>query len=132
MLSPKLYQKQISELGIEGMIVLAEDADEASQLLEELQKAESILSRIRINIRMDIRAIRREFIEKIKKTEQPVKGFNVKEKIEKSRLKEKKHLIIERDLMIAAYESIEDTVEDYLAQIQHSKVYLLNVIHERS
>ncbi len=132
MISPKLYQKQISELGIEGMMVFAENADEASQLLEELQKAESILSRIRINIRMDIRAIRREFMEKIKKTEQPARGFNSNQKIEKSKLKEKKHLIIERDLMIAAYESIEDTVEDYLTQIQHSKVYLLNIIHETS
>jgi len=132
MISPKLYRKQINELGIEGMIVLAENADEANKLLDELQKAESILSRIRINIRMDIRAIRREFMEKIKNTEQPSMGFNVNQKIEKSKLKEKKHLIIERDLMIAAYESIEDTVEDYLNQIQHSKVYLLNVIRETS
>ncbi|MDI6724295.1 MAG: hypothetical protein QMD61_06575 [Methanobacterium sp.] len=130
MISPKVYHKQISELGIEGMVVHAENADEASDLLDELQNIEEILIRIRFNVRIDIRAIRKEYMEKIKNAEKSSETFNSKQKIEKSKLKEKKDLIIERDLKIASYETIEHTVEDYLIQINNSKVYLDSIIRE--
>lgn len=130
MISPKVYHKQISELDIEGMVVHAENADEASDLLDELQNIEKILIRIRFNVRIDIRAIRREYMEKIKNAEKSSETFNSKQKIEKSKLKEKKDLIIERDLKIASYETIEHTVEDYLIQINNSKVYLDSIIRE--
>jgi len=130
MISPKVYHKQISELGIEGMVVHAENADEASDLLDELQNIEEILIRIRFNVRIDIRAIRKEYMEKIKNAERSSETFNSKQKIDKSKLKEKKDLIIERDLKIASYETIEHTVEDYLIQINNSKVYLDSIIRE--
>ncbi len=124
MISPKVYRKQIDDLKIEGMIVIAENSEEASNLLGILENLEKILVRIRVNVRMDIRAIRREYIEKIKNTEKSNKW------IEKNKLKEKKYLVIERGLKLASYETIEDTIEDYLFQIKNAKVYLKSVIRE--
>jgi len=124
MISPNIYRKQIDDLEIEGMMVIAENAEEAHNLLDELETMEKMLDRIRVNVRMDIRAIRREYLEKIKNAE---KSAHTKDK---SKIKEKKFLVIERGLKLASYESIEDTIEDYLFQIKNANVYLKSVIRE--
>lgn len=129
MISPKVYEKQIQELGIEGMIIAIENEDDASILLEKLDRIEKILEKIRHNIRIDIRNLRRDYMEKmkeIKETKEPSKvmGLYKKQRSVKDKIKEKRNLIDERDLRIAAYESIEYTIDEYLIQIKDAKSYV--------
>ncbi|MGF7118401.1 hypothetical protein [Methanobacterium oryzae] len=124
MISPKVYHQQIDDLDIEGMLVFADTADEASILLNKLEKMEEILEKIRVNVRMDIRNIRREYMDKIKLLESD------HETSRKYKLKEKKNLIEEREINIAPYEAIEILVEDYLRQIRDAQIYVNNIIHE--
>ncbi len=126
MISPKVYEKQINELGIEGMIVAAENSEEASNLLDALQDVEKLLIRIKANVRMDIRVIRKKFIEKIKKIDDSSKKS--REKPLKIKIMEKKALSEERDLQIAPYETIESTIDHYLYQIKEATDYLNEII----
>lgn len=124
MISPKVYHQQIEDLDIDGMLVFADTANEASILLNELENMEKILEKIRVNVRMDIRNIRREYMDKIKSLE------NDPEASRKYKIKEKKVLVEEREFSIAPYEAIEILVEDYLRQIKDAKIYVNTVIHE--
>lgn len=124
MISPKVYHQQIDDLDIEGMLVFADTANEASILLDRLENIGKILEKIRVNVRMDIRNIRREYMDKIKLLE------NDPEISRKNKIKEKKVLVEEREINIAPYEAIEILVEDYLMQIKDAKIYVNNVIHE--
>lgn len=124
MISPKVYHQQIDDLDIEGMLVFADTANEASILLDRLENIGKILEKIRVNVRMDIRNIRREYMDKIKLLE------NDPEISRKNKIKEKKVLVEEREINIAPYEAIEILVEDYLRQIKDAKIYVNNVIHE--
>ena len=128
MISPKLYQQQIQDLGIEGMVIFPENLEEASILLDELRHIEKILERIRHNIRIDIRTIRKDYIEKIKGIEDTSKvmGLYSKERSMKDQIKEKRELIDERDMKIAPYGSIEYIIDDYLMQIKNAKTYITN------
>lgn len=128
MISPRVYQQQIQDLGIEGMIVSPKNTEEASILLEALEETEKILGRIRHNIRIDIRAIRIDYMEKIKdiKDSSKVMGIYSKQRPMKDKINDKRNLIDERDFKIAPYESIEYTVDEYLKQIESIKVYLKN------
>ena len=128
MISPKLYQQQIQDLGIEGLIVSPKDVEEALILLDAFEETEKILERIRHNIRIDIRAIRIDYIEQIKniKDSSKVMGLYSKQRSMKDKISDKRKLIDERDLKIAPYESIEYTVDEYLKQIKNVKKYLKN------
>lgn len=128
MISPNVYQQQIQDLRIEGMIVFPENTEEAADLLEELINAEKILERIRHNLRIDIRTIRVEYMEKIREIQDSsrVMGLYDKPRTMKDMLKEKRSLIRERDLKIIPYESIEYTIDEYLKQIKDAKLYLIN------
>jgi len=128
MISPKVYQKQIQDLGIEGLVVFPENADEADFIFENLKNIEKMLMRIRYNIRIDIRSIRREYMEKIKeiRDSSKVMGLYNKERPMKDRISEKRYLIDERDMKIAPYESIEYMIDDYLRQIKDAKKYVAN------
>lgn len=121
MISPKVYQKQIRDLGIEGMIISAGDAEEANIVLDKLNTIESVLIRIRYNIRMDTRAIRREYLKKIKKEEQ-------KRRSRHDKTKKKGHLMHERDMKVTPYEAIELVIDDYLRQITDAKNYIVNYV----
>jgi guanylate kinase len=127
MISPKVYQKQIQDLEIEGKEIYPQNNEEAKIIFDELISIEKILERIRYNIRMDTRAIRKEYMTKIKEIGDSSK---FKDKISKrplkNKIKEKRVLIDERDLKIAPYESIEYMIDDYLRQISDSKKYLTN------
>ncbi len=116
MISPKIYHKQIEDLHIDGMIIYPKSSDDATNLMESLIIIEKSLDHIRYNIRMDIRVIRRDYIEKIKKLD----SYN----LSKNKMKKKKKLINERDYKIAPYKSIEYIIEDYLKQIKNAKKYL--------
>ena len=128
MISPKVYQQQIQDLGIEGMVVSPGNIEEALILLDALEEIEKILERIRHNIRIDIRAIRLDYMEKIKgiKDSSKVMGIYSKQRPMKDKINDKRKLIDERDLKIAPYESIEYTVDEYLRQIKSIKNYLKN------
>ena len=128
MISPKVYQQQIQDLGIDGMIISPENTEEASLLLDHLNSMEKVLERIRHNIRIDIRAIRVEYMEKVKEIRESSKVmglYNVQRPM-KDKINDKRNLIDERDLKIAPYESIEYTVDEYLRQIKDAKKYLIN------
>jgi hypothetical protein len=127
MISPKLYEKQIRDLKIEGKEISPKTNDEARIILEELVNIEKILERIRYNIRMDIRAIRKDYMEKIKDIGDSSKKNDRTGKWSiKNKIKEKRQLIDERDFKIAPYESIEYIIDDYLGQIKGAKKYLIN------
>ncbi|MEL7669462.1 hypothetical protein [Methanobacterium sp.] len=128
MISPKVYQQQIQDLGIEGLVVSPGNIEEALILLDALEEIEKILERIRHNIRIDIRAIRIDYMEKIKdiKDSSKVMGLYSKQRSMKDKISDKRKLIDERDLKIAPYESIEYTVDEYLRQIKNIKNYLKN------
>ncbi|MEN6292556.1 MAG: hypothetical protein ABFC34_12875 [Methanobacterium sp.] len=128
MISPKVYQQQIQDLGIEGLVVSPGNIEEALILLDALEEIEKILERIRHNIRIDIRAIRIDYMEKIKgiKDSSKVMGLYSKQRPMKDKINDKRKLIDERDLKIAPYESIEYTVDEYLRQIKSIKNYLKN------
>ncbi|MBI5681401.1 MAG: hypothetical protein HZC47_10950 [Methanobacterium sp.] len=126
MISPKFYEKQIQELGIEGMIIDIENVDEASILSDKLYTIERVLEKIRHNIRMDIRTLRMEYIERIKEINESSKvlGLYNRQKSVQDKIKEKRKLIDERDLRIASYESIEYAIDEYLIQINDAKSYI--------
>ena len=134
MISPKVYQQQIQDLGIEGLVVSPENTEEALILLDAFEETEKILERIRHNIRIDIRAIRVDYLEKIKgiKDSSKVMGLYSKQRPMKEKINDKRNLIDERDLKIAPYESIEYTVDEYLRQIKDIKKYLKNYSREHS
>ena len=134
MISPKVYQQQIQDLGIEGLVVSPENTEEALILLNAFEETEKILERIRHNIRIDIRAIRVDYLEKIKgiKDSSKVMGLYSKQRPMKEKINDKRNLIDERDLKIAPYESIEYTVDEYLRQIKDIKKYLKNYSREHS
>ena len=134
MISPKVYQQQIQDLGIDGLVVSPENTEEALILLDAFEETEKILERIRHNIRIDIRAIRVDYLEKIKgiKDSSKVMGLYSKQRPMKEKIKDKRNLIDERDLKIAPYESIEYTVDEYLRQIKDIKKYLKNYSREHS
>lgn len=120
MISPRVYQKQIRDLEIEGMEISPKNSRDADALLEKLLSIEKNLEHIKYNIRMDIRAIRRDYIQKIREIENSPKF--------KNKLKEKKQLIYKRDSKIAPYESIEYLIDDYLRQIKSAKSHLYTAL----
>jgi|GEM_PF-302266 len=134
MISPKVYQQQIQDLGIEGMVVSPENTEESTLLLDQLTIMEKVLERIRHNIRIDIRAIRIEYIEKVKeiKDSSKVIGLYSKQRPMKDKINDKRNLIDERDLKIAPYESIEYTIDEYIRQIKDAKKYLINYSRKHS
>jgi hypothetical protein len=121
MISPKVYDKQIKDLKIEGMEISPNNSDDANILIENLSNIENILERIRYNIRMDIRAIRKTYIKKIKELENS----------SKRKIKEKKKLIDKRNLEIAPYEEMEYIVDDYLRQINLAKNDITNFLRQQ-
>ena len=69
MLGPKKYRKQLLELGIEGMEVDVSTIDIAMDTLNQMNEMEKILTKIRYNVRADIRRIRLEYVTKLKEVE---------------------------------------------------------------
>ncbi len=113
MISPQVYQQQINDLEIDGMEISPKNCLQADTLLKKLLKVENYLEQIRYNIRMDIRIIRRDYMDKIREIENS-----------DHKLREKKELFNQRELKIVPYQSTEDLVDDYLRQIKLAKKYL--------
>lgn len=134
MLSPKKYRKQLLELGIEGMEIDVSSIDVAMDTLNQLNEMENILKKIRLNVRADIRKIRLDYVTKLKAIDQSAnvkKGILSRKKSVSSITEEKKKITRERNLTIATYDVVENTIDDYLDQIDNSKYYIKNSIQRR-
>ena len=134
MLGPKKYRKQLLELGIEGMEIDVSSIDVAMDTLNQLNEMENILKKIRLNVRADIRKIRLDYVTKLKAIDQSAnvkKGILSRKKSVSSITEEKKKITRERNLTIATYDVVENTIDDYLDQIDNSKYYIKNSIQRR-
>jgi hypothetical protein len=134
MLGPKKYRKQLLELGIEGMEIDVSTIDIAMDTLNQLNEIENVLKKIRYNVRADIRRIRLEYVTKLREVEQSANvktGFFKKKPTVSKITEEKKKITRERNLTIATYDVVENTIDDYLDQIEKSRYYIKNSIQRR-
>lgn len=132
-MSPKKYRKQITDLGIEGMKIDVSSIDEAMETLNELNNIEKILKKIGDNVKTDMRKIRRDYINELHElgVSSRSQGIFHRKKSTQKLIKEKKAIENDRDSKMAAYEKIEDTANDYIDQIEDSKIYIADVIKKR-
>ena len=131
MISPKKYRQQIDSLGIEGMIIDVSSIERAMSTINELDEIENVLNKIRHNVRIDMRNIRLEYLNKMKEAEEQPKGLFKRKKSTNKIIKEKKSLLKDKDLKIAAYEVVENEINYYLSQIESSRLYIKNSIQGR-
>ena len=134
MIGPKKYRKQLFDLGIEGMEIDVSTIDNAMDTLNELNEIEKILKKIRYNVRADIRRIRLDYMAKLQEVDKSANKksglFGRKKSVSKI-VQEKKMLTKERNLTIATYDVVENTIDDYLDQIENSRYYIKNSIQRR-
>jgi hypothetical protein len=132
MFGPKVYQQQLEELGIDGMEIDVSTIETAMQTLNELEEYEDVLKKMRHNIRMDIRNIRKEYLLLLKELNPSPEENQEKSsrKIQK-RIKKKKAILKKRNTKIRSYELIENMVDNYLTQIDDARIYIRNSIERR-
>lgn len=132
MFGPKVYQQQLDELGIDGMEIDVSTIEGAMHTLNELEEYESILKKMRHNIRTDIRNIRKEYLLLIKELEpSPEEKQKRSAKEVQKRIKKKKSILKKRNTRISSYELIENMVDNYLTQIDDARIYIRNSIERR-
>jgi hypothetical protein len=132
-MNPKIYRKQIAEIGIEDMVIDVSSLQKAMATMMELDELEKVLNKIKFNLHTDIRNLRVEYMQKMQDVDESAnkKGFLGRKKSNEAVVKEKKALKKERSANIAAYEIIEDLVNNYLAQIEESRIYIRNHIQKK-
>jgi hypothetical protein len=134
-IGPKKYRQHLLDLGIEGMEIDTSSIDTAMKTLNELNEIEKILKKIRYNVRTDIRKIRLDYMSKLQEVDKSASIktgiFRKKTKPVSQVVKEKKKLIKERNITIATYDVVENTIDDYLDQIENSRYYIKNSIQKR-
>ncbi|MDP1553140.1 MAG: hypothetical protein Q8M06_09020 [Methanobacteriaceae archaeon] len=121
----KLYKQQISELGVEGFHLEPKSLMEATSLLTKLKEYQKVLKQIKFNIRIDARKIRKEYINNIEKVNESLK--NNKKTDKKARMAIKL-LKIEKDEKIAPYDVLDNLIDNYIIQIEDSKIFLREYI----
>ena len=129
-----MYRQQLLDLEIDGFEVDVSTIDIAMETLNELNELEKILNKIRYNLRADIRVVRMDFmgrLQEIDKSADVKQGLFKRKKSVSQIVKEKKELTKERNLTIASYTVVENTIDDYLDQIEQSKSYIKNSIQHR-
>jgi hypothetical protein len=134
MFGPKSYRKQLLDLGIEGMEINVSTIDNAMETLNKLNEMEKVLKKIRYNVRTDIRKIRLDYMGKLQEVDQSANqksGILRRKKSVSKIVEEKKMLTKERNLTIATYDVVENTIDDYLDQIENSRFYIKNSIQRR-
>lgn len=132
MFGPKMYQQQLDELGIDGVEIDVTNIQRAMETLNELKDYENVLKKMRHNIRMDIRNIRKEYIQLMKELDpSPEERNRMKAKDIQKITKKKKSIIKKRDTKIKSYEIIETIVDNYLTQISDARIYIRNSIEGR-
>jgi len=131
-MDPKVYQQQLYELGIDGMEIDVSTIERAMRTLNELEEYEGVLKKMRHNIRMDIRNIRKEYLVILKELNpSPEEKRKSSAKEVQKRIKKKKSILKKRDSKIKSYEIIENTVDNYLTQIDDARIYIKNSIETR-
>ena len=129
-MNPRTYRQQISNSGIEDMEINISSLENSMQTLHKLNELENLLTKIRYNLRVDIRKLRMEYIKKMQDIDELAlkKGlFRKKMSVEKMYHK-KKSVKQERKVNLAAYEIIETMIENYLTQIDDSRNYIQDQI----
>lgn len=129
-MNPKLYRRQIAEMGIEDMEIDISTLQSAMETMSQLNEMEKMLNQIIFNIRSDIRNIRVEYMGMIHEADGLINKKSIfgKKKTIDDVMRKKKSLKKERDTNIAAYEIIENLINDYLKQIEESRIYIKNHI----
>ncbi len=125
-MNPRTYRQQIYNSGIEDMEIDVSSLEKSMRTLHKLNDLEDLLTKIRYNLRVDIRILRMEYIKKMQEVDELAlkKGlFRKKMSVEKIYQK-KKSVKQERKVNIAAYEIIETMIENYLTQINDSRNYI--------
>ncbi len=132
-MNPKIYRKQISEIGIEDMVIDVSSLQNAMQTMTQLDEYEKVLNKIKFNLHTDIRQLRVDYMKKMQEVEEKSKkkGLLGREKSVDSIVKKKRNIKKARASDIAAYEMIENLVNDYLKQIKESRVYIKNHIQKK-
>jgi len=113
------------------MIIDVSSIERAMSTINELDEIENVLNKIRHNVRIDMRNIRLEYLNKMKGAEEQPQGLFKRKKSTNKIIKEKKSLLKDKDLKIAAYEVVENEINYYLSQIESSRVYIKNSIQGR-
>ncbi|HNR25179.1 MAG TPA: hypothetical protein PKI66_00515 [Methanobacteriaceae archaeon] len=132
MVSPRRYWEQLENLEIEGLEIDVSSIRNAMEVLNSLEEYEKVLRQIRYNVRSDVRNIRMDYLHQLQKIESSnKKGLFGREKSKETILKEKKSLKKERDLEIAAYDIVENMIDNYLAQIEDARDYIRHSIEKR-
>ncbi|WJI08965.1 hypothetical protein FGU46_02095 [Methanobacterium sp. CWC-01] len=132
MVSPRRYREQLENLEIEGLEIDVSSIRDAMEVLNSLEEYEKVLRQIRYNVRSDVRNIRMDYLDKLQKIEDPnKKGFFGRERSKEKILKEKKALKKDRDLEIAAYDIVENMIDNYLAQIEDARDYIRHSIEKK-
>ena len=132
-MNPRTYRQQISNSGIEDMEINVSSLENSMRTLHKLNDLEDLLTKIRYNLRVDIRILRLEYIKKMQDIDELAlkKGlFRKKMSVEKIYQK-KKSVKQERKVNIAAYEIIETMIENYLTQINDSRNYIQEQIQSK-
>jgi hypothetical protein len=129
-MNPKYYRRQIAEIGIEDMVIDVSSLQKAMETMSELDELEKLLNHIKFNLRTDIRNLRVEYMQMIQEADGLInkKSLLGRKKTIDDVVRKKKALKKERNTNIAAYEIIENLINDYLKQIDESRLYIKNHI----
>jgi hypothetical protein len=132
MVSPRRYREQLENMEIEGLEIDVSSIRHAMEVLNSLEEYEKVLRQIRYNVRSDVRNIRMDYLDKLQKIDgSNKKGLFGREKSKEKILKEKKALKKNRDLEIAAYDIVENMIDNYLAQIEDARNYIRHSIEKK-
>jgi len=113
-IDPRFYKEQVEELGIEGIEIDPSSEEEALKILREVEDAIRNLKRIRYNLHMDMRLIRREYLEKMRDPD--VRGD----------VKRRRALMDERDNLLGPYEGVDRIINTLLEQLEEASIFLRN------
>lgn len=111
-IDPRFYKEQVEELGIEGIEIDPSSEEEALKILREVEDAIRNLKRIRYNLHMDMRLIRREYLEKMRDPD--IRGD----------VKRRRALMDERDNLLGPYEGVDRIINTLLEQLEEASIFL--------
>ena len=99
-MNPKIYRRQIAEIGIEDMVIDVSSLQKAMQTMSELDEYEKVLNKIKFNLHTDIRNLRVEYMQKIQEAGDPSnnKGMFGRKKTADKIVRKKKALKKELEL----------------------------------
>lgn len=131
-MTPKWYRNQLSIIGIDDMKFNLSSLSECTHSIERLDELEDLLLNIKRNLRMDMRSVRFDYVNRLNELERSkdkVDWFGRKPAPRRS-LRKMKSLIGERDSCLGAYESIEVMLDDYLTQIECNRNYIREYMYD--